>query len=176
MEHVPNKRQHFLDMARSGTYLTLHMADRSRRKRDTLRRQGVLNKHAKRVRDPLFEQHDFFDADDLVQVKYEMVRRVESDGLPITDAVERFGFSRPSFYQARASLQTSGLAGLIPKKRGPRGGHKLTADVIKFLEQQRAQDSTVGVGELARQVAQRFGVDVHPRSIERALKRREKKR
>src|SRR5580658_10582770 len=106
-------------------------------KRETLREQGVLNPHPERVHDELFAQHDFFDARDLVQVKYEMVRRVQAEGMSVTDAATNFGFSRPSFYQAQESMRAKGLAGLLPKKRGPRSGHKLGNDVIAFLEKTR---------------------------------------
>src|SRR5690242_16879322 len=95
-------------------------------KTDALREQGALNPHPDRVQDKLFAEHDFFDARDLVQVKYEMVRRVEAEGVSITDAAEAFGFSRPSFYQAQHLLHLHGLTGLLPKKRGPRGAHKLS--------------------------------------------------
>ena len=47
-----------------------------------------LNPHPEQVRDPAFLSSDFFDARDLVQVKYEMVRRVKADGAPVT--VRRF--------------------------------------------------------------------------------------
>lgn len=146
-----------------------------RSKREALRRQGVLNHRANQVRDRLFTQHEFFDPDDLMQVKYEMVRRVEEDGVAVTDAVEQFGFSRPSFYQARASLRAAGLAGLLPKKRGPHSGHKLSADVVAFLQQERLKDPEARADELARRICDRFGVAVHPRSVERALVRQEKK-
>lgn len=145
-------------------------------KRDALRRHAVLNGHPERVRDPLFTEHDFFDPRDLVQVKYEMVRRVETDGMTITNAAAVFGLSRPSFYEAQTSLSAHGLAGLLPKKRGPRGGHKLKAEVIAFLRQTLARDSTLNAKELARRVQERFGTRVHPRSVERALARQEKKR
>ena len=48
-------------------------------KRKLLQQQGVLNPNAAQVKDPLFQSSDFFDAEDLVQVKYEMLRRVEID-------------------------------------------------------------------------------------------------
>ena len=146
------------------------------RKREVLRRQGVLNMHPERVRDPLFGHHDFFDPHDLMQVKDEMVRRVATDGVAVTAAADAFGFSRPSFYQAQASLEERGLAGLVPRKRGPHGGHKLKADVVAFLKQERTQDPAVSADELARRVGTRFGVVVHQRSVERALERQEKKR
>jgi transposase len=147
------------------------------RKRDALRRQGVLNPRAEQVRDPLFQNHDFFDPLDLVQVKYEMVRRMEADHLSITDAADAFGFSRPSFYQARAALQASGLAGLLPQKRGPREGHKLSAEVVAFMGQELSEpNAELSAGDLAVRVERKFGIHVHPRSIERALERAKKKR
>jgi transposase len=143
---------------------------------EALRQQGILNPHPERVRDELFEKHDFFDARDLVQVKYEMVRRVDADGMSVTDAATTFGFSRPSFYQAQGALRAEGLAGLLPKKRGPRSGHKLSAKVVAFLEKRRASAPSLRADELAQDVEQHFGIRVHARSIERALARQEKKR
>lgn len=141
-----------------------------------LREQGALNHHPERVDDPLFLENEFFDARDLVQVKYEMVRRVEAEGQSVTAASAAFGFSRPAFYQAQSILRQDGLPGLIPKKRGPRSGHKLREDVVDYMERSRAADPSLSVSELASQVAERFAVKVHRRTIERALRRREKKR
>jgi transposase len=141
-----------------------------------LRLHGSLNAHPDRVQDPLFATADFFDARDLVQVKYEMVRRVRVDGAPVSRSAAAFGFSRPALYQAQAALARGGLAALVPKKPGPRRAHKLSAEVVDFLQQQRAEDASLRPPELARRVRARFGRTVHPRSVERALARREKKR
>ena len=125
----------------------------------------------------MFGAHEFFDARDLVQVKYEMLRRVEIDAQPVTPTAAAFRFSRPSFYQAQRAFQQRGLAGLLPKKRGPHGGHKLTAEIVTFLQQaQRARMRHSGRSIWPSHVADRFAVTVHPRSIERALERQEKKR
>jgi transposase len=145
-------------------------------KPDALRRHGSLNPHPGRVQDPLFATTDFFDARDLVQVKYEMVRRVRVDGHPVSRSAAAFGVSRPTLYQAQAALARGGLAALVPRKPGPRRSHKLSAEVMDFLQQQRAADASLRPLELARRVRARFGRTVHPRSIERALARREKKR
>jgi transposase len=145
-------------------------------KTKALHDSGCLNRKHGDVRDPLFKGSSFFDARDVVQVKYEMVRRVEVDAQTVTEAAAGFGFSRPSFYQAQATLSREGLKGLVPRKRGPRGGHKLTAKLVDFLEKERAADAATSVAALAERLQQRFGVEVHPRSIERALgARREKK-
>jgi hypothetical protein len=46
---------------------------------------------------------------------------------------------------------------------------------MKFLDRLREEDPSRGSDELARLLTERRGLKVHPRSIERALARREKK-
>lgn len=145
-------------------------------KRSLLRRQGVLHPHPEAVTAALFQGSGFFDPNDLIQVKYEMLRRVEAEQIPVSQAAQEAGLSRPSFYQAQASLQREGLAGLIPQKPGPHGAHKLTASVLEFLDRQRASRPDLKFAELARLVQEQLGVTVHPRTIERVLSRRQKKR
>ena len=128
-----------------------------------------------RVTDPLFRDSAFFDPNDLVQVKYEMLRRVQAEGYSITEATAAFGFSRPPFYQAQAAFAQEGLAGLVPRKRGPKQAHKLTEEVLDLLRETRQQDPRVRPAELVRLLQQRFGTTVHPRSITRALSRHQKK-
>jgi transposase len=133
----------------------------------------TLNPRPEAVVDQAFRASEFFDARDLVQVKYEMVRRVEADGASVSATADAFGFSRQSYYSAARALEGEGLAGLVPSKPGPRGAHKLTDEVLGHLEALRNADPGLGAGELAAAVAERFGVTVHRRSVERALARRE---
>ena len=105
-----------------------------------LRESRCLNPHPEQVTDPGFLSGEFFDARDAVQVKYEMVRRVTVDGVPVTAAAAAFGYSRPSYYQAAAALAGSGLEGLVPARPGPRGGHKLTEQILAWAEQRLAAD------------------------------------
>ena len=143
---------------------------------DALRQAACLNAHPGRVTDPLFAASDFFDRRDLVQVKYEMVRRVRTDGLTVAKSASVFGFSRPSFYQAQASLQREGLSGLLPRKRGPRRAHKLGAEALRFLREQLSLEPSLSSADLAVRLRKDLRLQVHPRSIERALARAEKKR
>jgi transposase len=136
----------------------------------------ALNPRPQTVVDPAFVSGEpFFDARDLVQVKYEMLRRVHHDGHSVTQAAVAFGFSRPSFYAAQIAWQTAGLPGLLPARPGPRGGHKLTGAVIAFLLEQRARDPDLRLAHLVELVHDHFGLTVHPRSIERALARHAKR-
>lgn len=145
-------------------------------KRRLLRQQGVLHPHPEAVTAALFQDSSFFDPSDLIQVKYEMLRRVEAEQIPVSRAAHEAGLSRPCFYQAQAALQQSGLGGLIPQKPGPHGAHKLTAPVLDFLDRQRASQPDLKCAELARLVQEQRGVTVHPRTLERVLSRRQKKR
>jgi len=144
-------------------------------KRRLLRQQGVLHPHPEAVTAAVFQDNSFFDPADLIQVKYEMLRRVEAEQASVSQAAHEAGLSRPSFYQAQAALQREGLAGLIPQKPGPHGAHKLTAPVLDFLDRQRAAQPALKFAELARLVQKQLGVTVHPRTLERVLSRRQKK-
>jgi transposase len=145
-------------------------------KTEALRAQGALHPHPETIHDPLFGSHEFFDPRDLVQVKYEMLRRVDIDGQPVTTAAAAFGCSRPTFYQAQAAFKAQGLPGLVARKRGPHGAHKLDQAVMAFVHDLRADDPTRSIPDLLAQIRRRFGVAVHRRSLERALRREEKKR
>jgi transposase len=131
----------------------------------------TLNPRPEAVVDPQFGSSEFFDARDLVQVKYEMVRRVRVDGAPVAGAAAAFGFSRPSYYEAAAAVDRDGLGGLVPAKPGPRRAHKLTEEVVAYAQRLREQDPSVGSARLAIAIAGKFAIRVHPRSVERALAR-----
>ena len=131
-----------------------------------------LNPHPEQVRDPGFLASEFFDARDMVQVKYEMVRKVRADGAPVTAAAAAFGYSRPSYYQTAAALERSGLEGLVPARPGPRGPHKLTGQILTWAEQQLAASPGLRPAQLVPLIQESFGVRVHPRSVEKALARR----
>ena len=140
-------------------------------KETALRAARCLNPRPEAVTDDAFTTQEFFDARDVVQVKYEMVRRVRADGVSVTAAAAAFGYSRPSFYEAAATLDESGLDGLVPAKPGPRGGHKLTDEACAFADEQLTADPALRAGGLVEAIQARFGVRVHPRSIERAVTR-----
>lgn len=142
-----------------------------------LRRHHALNPRPDDVTDPAFRSGDpFFDRADLVQVKYEMLRRVREEGRPVSRTAATFGFSRPSFYAAQASFEAAGLAGLVPRKPGPRRAHKLSGPVVEALAAALTADPSLDSVDLAAIVEARFGIRVHRRSVERALERRKRGR
>jgi transposase len=144
--------------------------DRKRAKADALAEDGPLNPAPDKVGDPKFQEGGFFDPRDVVQVKYEMLRRVSVEKMSVTDVSNQYGVSRPTFYQAKADFDEAGIAGLVPQKRGPHGPHKIQSNVRAFLIAQLSPGEPIRARELAKLVQKEFGVDVHPRTIERAVR------
>jgi len=150
-------------------------ADRRKdQKQQRLRQEGTLNPRPNTVTHELFHSGEFFDATDLLQVKYEMLRLTQVEKRSVSEAAKACGFSRPTFYQAQSAFEQNGLAGLIAKKSGPRSGHKLTPAVMELLTQTRVTDPSVRPQQLALLAKKKFGVNVHPRSIERQFRRQKK--
>lgn len=151
------------------------------RRRQALQAQGAIHPHPQAVTDPLFRDSVFFDPNDLVQAKYEMLRSVERDGRTVVEAAEAFGLSRPVYYVTREQFNREGLPGLLPRKRGPKRPHKLTDEALEVLAQAVRESERMPSGaELAAILAERCDIRAHPRSILRRLlpylKQQEKKR
>ena len=150
------------------------------RKRDAAKRRALdqnntLNKNADKVVDPKFKNIAFFDPDDIVQVKYEMLRSVQKNGAGIIKASKSFGFSRITFYKLSKAFKELGLAGLIPQKKGPRRAHKLTREVMEFVGRLLEQKSGIKSDGIRQEIKDRFDLTVHKRSIERAIDKSKKK-
>jgi transposase len=143
--------------------------DGKRSKNNALTEDGTLNPAPEKVRDPKFQEGGFFDPRDVVQVKYEMLRRVSVEKASVTDVSDAYGVSRPTYYQAKADFEQGGIAGLVPQKRGPHGPHKLRGEVLALLRAQISPDKPIRARELAKLVQKELGLDVHPRTIERAV-------
>ena len=147
-------------------------------KADRLKQYGALNPRPQKVTEKIFSDSalDFFDPRDLIQVKYEMLRAVDKEGRSVKKASTAFGFSRPAFYQAQSQFKEAGVTGLIKKRPGPKTAHKLTPEVLEFIEKKTEEGEPLRARKLAPLIREKFGKDVHPRSIERAMVRRKKKK
>ena len=143
-------------------------------KADRLRRDGCLHPAPGKVTDSRFDDMTFFDRRDLLQVKYEMLRRVRVDGLSVSESARRHGLSRPTYYAARRDWTSRGLVGLLPDKPGPKAARKLTPEIVAALRRARAADPGLGMQDLAEMAAREFGVDVHARTVRRALTKKKR--
>lgn len=126
---------------------------------------GLLHPHPGAVHAPLFAAGaGFFLAADKVQVKYEMLRAHLVDRQSVIEAAAAHGYSRAAFYLVSASFEQRGMAGLLDERRGRRGPVKLAPEIVEFIR----VDATGSGAQIAAQVADRFGVRLHRRTVERA--------
>ncbi|MCY3879255.1 MAG: helix-turn-helix domain-containing protein [Rhodobacteraceae bacterium] len=146
-------------------------------KRDRLKQAGTLNSTPENIRDPRFTRGgDFFDARDLLQVRYEMVRLVRFEQVTLAEAARRFGVSRPTCFRLSRAFGRGGLEALIPAPRGPRGPHKITADILDFVADYRRRHGYRSARRLVPLIEKKFGVKLHPRGLEKALVRGRQKK
>ena len=144
-------------------------------KPQTLRDSGTFNPGHAKVRHVLFQNSEFFDPQDLPQLKYETLRSLDKEGYSVAKAAREFGLSRPTIYQSQTHFEARGLAGLLPAKPGPKAPHKLTAEVLDYLKELARAEPPLKARQMAARVRQRFKLKVHPRTIEKALKPRAKR-
>jgi len=145
-------------------------------KTEELDRSGTLNPHPEAIVDPLFQNNPFFDARDLLQARYEMLRRHRIEGRTIMEATLAFGVSRPTFYHAQTAFAEQGLSGLLPQQRGPKERHKLSDEVLQHILALKTADPALTTAQCVQEIQKHFGVSVHRRSLERALQGKKKRR
>jgi hypothetical protein len=130
-------------------------------------RGGLVNPRAAAVTAELFAAGGFFLAADKVQVKYEMLRAHFAGGEPAARAAAAHGYSRAAFYLVVSAFAGAGMAGLIDERPGRRGPVKMRPEIAEFI---RSAPPASGA-DLTAQVADRFGVSLHRRTVERARAR-----
>ena len=145
-------------------------------KREYLQTAGAWNERADLVSSLWFQQSDFFDPRDKVQVKYEMLRAALVDEVAVSQASHEFGYSRESFYTAADLFHEKGIIGLVDNKRGPKQPRKLKAEAQKFLEKEITKNPEISSAELAGRLAEELSINVHRRSVERFREEHKKKR
>jgi len=147
--------------------------DINEERKQRLKKEGTLHPNPDRVRAELLAKSPFFDANDLMQMKYEMLRSVSAAQRPVAEAAHMFGLSRVAYYHAQKQYQKHGVAGLLPRRRGPRHPHKFTPEVMSFIDEQlTATGGRPDWNLLSKQIEAGFGIKVHPRSVERAVKQK----
>lgn len=152
------------------------MSEDTKQKIEYLRERGTFNTNASDVKDELFIRYDFFDPRDIVQVKYEMLRKVNKENYSIKDAVHLFGMSRQYYYKLKDAFDREGIRGLLPLKRGPKGAFKITDEIVNFIEGRMEEEPSLTNQQIAEEIDARFKVAIHPRTIERKRKAQKKGR
>ena len=138
-------------------------------KEDILKAGGTYNRAYDSVTADEFQHGIFFDPKDLAQVKYEMLRSVAKGGASISDAAEKYGLSRQTYYISKNAVENQGMGGLIPQKRGPKGSYKMTEQGEAFIDDYLREHPKASPAEINRALAEATGIKVHDRTISRYL-------
>jgi len=137
-----------------------------------MKEHGSFNKRYMEVTTQHFQQGIFFDPRDIVQVKYEMLRSVESGETTVTEAARQFGFSREAFYKNKAAYDKGGIQALAPQKPGPKQAHKLLPEGTVFIDNYIREHPDAHAAEITERLREALGISVHKRTIERYLSKR----
>ena len=147
--------------------------DTNEQRKKRLKKEGTLHPNPDRVHADLLAKSAFFDAHDLMQMKYEMLRSVTVEQQSVAKAADTFGLSRVAYYHAWKQYRSHGLAGLLPRRRGPKHPHKFTEEVMAFIDEQLvAAEGRPDWNLLSKDIEAKFGTKVHPRSVERSVKQK----
>ena len=139
-------------------------------KRRALKAQGAWNPRPETViAEPFVSHPEFFDAEDRLQVRYEMLRAPVQGESSVAEACGAFGVSRQTFYTLKRAFEARGIAGLAEGKRGRKGPLKASTEVVEFIRDARAADPAVSGAVVARQVEAAFGISLHRRTVERLM-------
>lgn len=152
------------------------MPNKEKEKAWYLKKSSTFNPRASEVKDELFLKNVFFDPRDLVQVKYEMLRKVEKEDAEVKEAVHLFGMSRQYYYKIKTSFDREGVVGLLPEKRGPKHPFKLTDEIVGFINEMVKEEPSATNQQIAGKIEARFNVTVNPRTIQRMRKGQKKRK
>lgn len=142
------------------------------KKSDVLKQNGTYNPDHESVKAEEFHSGAFFDPEDLVQVKYEMIRSVAKGEKTIKEAAEQYGLSRQSYYIIKKKVDANGLSGLVPEKTGPKGSYKLKDEDKKFIDSYVIEHPNANSNEVNKALHAKTGLTVHNRTVGRYMSKR----
>jgi len=144
---------------------SMHMKD----KNGILKKNGTYNKGSGSVTAEEFQGGIFFDPNDLVQVKYEMLRSVAKNKMSVSEASKMYGLSRQSYYINKTAVDDGGIAALIPQKTGPRKAYKLTDRGCQFIDSYICDHPDANTHQVNKALYEATGISVHDRTVTRYL-------
>jgi transposase len=128
---------------------------------------GTFNRNYGKVQEERFTSDAFYDPQDIVQVKYEMLRTANETQRSIEEIAGKFGFSRAAFYKIKTSYNAEGVSAFVPDKSGPKNALKLTSEHQKFINDYLERNPDASSGSIAAILYEERGLRVSKRTIER---------
>ena len=134
---------------------------------ELLRRALCLYRSPENVQDEHFtQQSDFFDPKDIVQVKYELLRRCEVEGHDVASTCSKFGFSRTTYYKVQKAFLKGGLPSLMGQPRGRPGPIKVTDVVLGYTIAEKAKNPKLTAKDMVAALEARHHVRLSVRMVQ----------
>ncbi len=143
----------------------------SDKKKDFLKKEGILNPNPERVLCPKFENVDFFDPLDLPQVRYEMLRSARIGNASVAEACRQFGFSREYFYRLERSFNERGYVSLLGSRKGRRPVVALNQEIVNYIAHRKMEEPGLSGERLRGEIYRHYKVECSRRTVERIVER-----
>lgn len=105
---------------------------------------------------------------DKIGLKLAMLFENQCLGAQAKDAAQKYGFSRPRFYQIKNDFEMGGSEALREKKKGPSKNYKRTESIVNQIIRMRFLDPDASVPVITQKLKQ-MGFEISQRSVERTI-------
>lgn len=136
-------------------------------KKDILIKNGTYNKNHDKVQKKAFQEDEFYDPMDVVQVRYEMIKDASGGGRAIEQVTSEYGYSRASYYHIMDNFKKGGMLALVPEKTGPKTARKLTDDLREYVTKYIEANPSASSSKIASEIQRNKGIAISKRTIER---------
>ena len=140
-----------------------------KKKREFLKKEGILNPNPERVLCSEFQSLDFFDPLDLPQVRYEMLRLARVGNVSVSEAFRQFGFSREYFYRLERTFMERGYVSLLGSRKGRRPVIALNQEIVNYVAQRKIEEPGLSGEKLRKEILRIYKVECSRRTVERIV-------
>ncbi len=141
-------------------------------KQSRLKESNTFNTNSDKITARIFADNRLMDPQDLLQVRYEMVRAIECEDRPIREICEEYGVSPSTARRYRDDLRRGGLIALVPEQKGPSGPTKLTKEAAEFIDAYLDESPGSSGGKIHNALESRLHLGLSKRTVERYLSKK----
>lgn len=138
---------------------------------DFLSSEGLINPKPDRVKHQLFQLNNFFDPNDLPQVRYELIRSARVENYSVSQACRIFGFSREYFYKFERSFMERGFVAMLGSHKGRRPLLALNNEIVNLIIYRKLDNPNLSGEDLRKEILNLYKVDCSRRTVERVIEK-----
>ncbi|MDI6785296.1 MAG: helix-turn-helix domain-containing protein [bacterium] len=119
------------------------------------------------------DKEQFFKLQDLVQIRYEMLRESITSGKSISEICVKYNYSRERFYHFKKRFEEEGIVGLMNRRGGPKKPHKINKEIEEIIIVKRKNKGKNGknIYTIAQELKKEGIIEISAKTVERVLKK-----